>query len=334
MPRSIEGVGDLRQIPLSVLDIGPVVQGSSPAAALNAARTLAQEAERLGYQRFWVAEHHNAPNIATAAPAVILGVLGAATSTIRLGSGGVMLPNHPPLVVAEQFGTLSAYYPGRVDLGIGRAPGTDPVAAQALRRLPTERFAHEVRDLLGFLGGKFPSVTAIPGHDSDAEVWILGSGLDSARLAAELGLRYAFAYHLKSADAVEALRTYREQFQPSEHLGAPHTMLSVQVICAEDDAKAKWLSDPSQLSFLRMRTWPAEPFPTPQTAAAHPWTPDERATADQRQAAQAIGGPATVRDRLAEILAATEPDELMTINTVTNLDDRLGSLQRVRGLFA
>jgi luciferase family oxidoreductase group 1 len=280
-----------------------------------------------------VAEHHNAPNIATAAPAVILGVLGAATSTIRLGSGGVMLPNHPPLVVAEQFGTLSAYYPGRVDLGIGRAPGTDAVAAQALRRLPTEMFRHELRDLLGFLAGSFPSVTAVPGYGTDPEVWILGSGFDSARLAAELGLRYAFAYHLKASDAVEALGIYRARFQPSDQLGAPHTMISVRVVCAEDDARAKWLSAPAQLSFLRMRNWPAEPFPSPEDTAAHAWTAEERAMADQREAAQAIGGPATVRDRLAEIIAATEPDELMTLNTVTNLDERLASLERVRGLF-
>lgn len=326
-------MGDLPLLPLSVLDIGPVEKGSSPAEALHATRTLAQRAEELGYQRFWVAEHHNAPNIATAAPAVILGVLGAATTRIRLGSGGVMLPNHPPLVVAEQFGTLSAFYPDRIDLGIGRAPGTDPVGAQALRRLPTEAFAGELHDLLSFLGGGFPSVTAVPGHGSDAEIWLLGSGLDSARLAGELGLPYAFAYHLKSTDAAGALELYRSGFHPSARLATPHTMISVQVVCAEDDARAKWLADPAQLSFLRMSTWPAEPYPSPDDAAAHAWTADERAAADQRQAAQAIGGPDTVRRRLTEILASTRPDELMIINSVTDLDERLRSLARVRELF-
>jgi luciferase family oxidoreductase group 1 len=315
-----------------MLDIGPVEKGSAPADALLATRTVARRAEELGFSRFWVAEHHNSPSIATASPAVILGVLGAATTRIRLGSGGVMLPNHPPLVVAEQFGTLSAYYPGRVDLGIGRAPGTDPVAAQALRRLPTEAFADELRDLLRFLSDDFPAVRAVRGHDSDPEVWLLGSGMDSASLAAELGLRYAFAYHLKSPDAVAALAAYRDGFQPSAGLAEPHTMVSVQVICAEDDAHAKWLADPSQLSFLRMRTWPAEPFPTPEDAAAHAWTADERAAADQRQAAQAIGGPDTVRRRLTEILEATEPDELMIINAVTDVDERLRSMDRVRSM--
>ena len=316
-----------------MLDIGPVEKGATPADALRATRIVAQRAEQLGFSRFWVAEHHNSPSIATATPAVILGVLGASTTRIRLGSGGVMLPNHPPLVVAEQFGTLSAYYPGRVDLGIGRAPGTDPVAALALRRLPAEAFPGELRDLLRFLTGEFPAVRAVPGHGSDPEVWLLGSGMDSARLAAELGLPYAFAYHIKSPDAVPALAAYRDGFRPSAGLAKPHTMISVQVICAEDDARAKWLADPGQLLYLRMRTWPAEPFPSPEDTAAHAWTAEERGLADQRQAAQAIGGPDTVRDRLAEIIARTEPDELMIVNAVTDVDERLSSMERVRSMF-
>ncbi len=316
-----------------MLDIGPVGKGSTPADALHATRTLAQHAEQLGFARFWVAEHHNAPNIATSAPAVILGVLGAATSRIRLGSGGVMLPNHPPLVVAEQFGTLSAFYPGRVDLGIGRAPGTDPVAAQALRRLPTEAFPGELRDLLTFLDGGLPEVTAVPG--SDAEVWLLGSGNDSAVLAGSLGLPYAFAYHIKAAGAVEALALYREHFRPSGRLAKPHTMISVQVVCAEHDARARWLTDPSQISFLRKgtRTFSGAPYPTPEEAAALSWTAEERAIVDERQASQAIGGPDTVRRRLTEILASTQPDELMIMNVVTAVDERLRSMDRVRSLF-
>jgi luciferase family oxidoreductase group 1 len=317
-----------------MLDIGPVGKGSTPAEALRATRTLAQHAERLGFARFWVAEHHNAPNIATAAPAVILGVLGAATERIRLGSGGVMLPNHPPLVVAEQFGTLSAYYPGRVDLGIGRAPGTDPVAAQALRRLPTEAFPGELRDLLAFLDGGQPEVMAVPGNGSEPEVWLLGSGNDSAVLAGSLGLPYAFAYHIKAAGAVEALTRYRESFQPSARLAKPRTMISVQVVCAEDDAHAKWLTDPSQISFLRKgtRTFSGTPYPTPEEAAALTWTAEEREIVDERQASQAIGGPDTVRQRLTEILAATTPDELMIMNVVTDVDERLRSMDRVRSL--
>lgn len=197
-------MGDLRGLPVSVLDIGPVVKGASPAEALQATLAVAKRAEELGFARFWVAEHHNAPNIATATPAVILGVLGAATERIRLGSGGVMLPNHPPLVVAEQFGTLSAFYPGRVDLGIGRAPGPDPVAARALRRLPIETFPDELRDLIGFISGDFPSVTAVPGYGSELEVWLLGSGRDQGPHADRRGAGPDRGHEQTTAAAVAA----------------------------------------------------------------------------------------------------------------------------------
>ncbi|WP_069160466.1 LLM class flavin-dependent oxidoreductase [Nocardia altamirensis] len=322
------------KLPISVLDIGPIEEGRSPSEALQATLKLALHADQLGCQRFWVAEHHNSPNIATAAPAVILGVLGAATTRIRLGSGGVMLPNHAPLVVAEQFGTLSAYYPNRVDLGIGRAPGTNAVAAEALRRPPDSVFGDELRELLRYLTVGSAAVTAVPGQGSDVELWLLGSGLDSARLAAECGLRYAFAHHLKPQLAAESMELYRKEFRPSGLLGAPYTMVSVHVVCAEDDAEARWLADPAQLSFIRMKGWPTEGFPSPAEAAAYSWTADERAAADARQQAQAVGSPETVRRRLTDIVGATRPDELMVMNAVTDPAERAAALTRVYSLVS
>jgi luciferase family oxidoreductase group 1 len=209
------------------------------------------------------------------------------------------------------------------------------VAAQALRRLPIEAFPGELGELLEFLAGKHPSVAAIPGGGSDLEVWLLGTSTDSAVLAGSLGLPYAFAYHIKAAGAPAALALYRESFQPSDRLSRPHTMISVQVICAEDDARARWLADPSQISFLRRgtRTFASAPYPSPEQAAALEWTAGERATADEREGNQAIGGPETVRRRLAEILELTTPDELMIMNAVTGLDARLRSLEQVPGLL-
>jgi len=331
---------ELRRVPLSVLDIVPVQKTSSPTDALRVTSSLARRAEKLNFTRFWVAEHHNAENIASSSPAVILSALGAVTDRIRIGSGGVMLPNHPPLVVAEQFGTLAALYPGRVDLGIGRAPGTDPITAGALRRLPVEEFAGEFENLLGFLSGEFPeghpyrTVAAVPTADTAPAVWMLGSSSNSARTAGRLGLPFAYANHFNADGTLEAVAAYRESFRPSDRLSEPYLIVSLQVVCAETDEHARYLADPAVLSVLKTRHTPfTEPYPSPEDAAAHVWTEEERAWADARQAAQAVGGPDKVRARLAEFIEKTQLNELMITNSVTDESEKLQSLERVRGMF-
>ncbi|GAA1987169.1 LLM class flavin-dependent oxidoreductase [Kitasatospora viridis] len=329
------------RVPLSVLDTGPVERGETPGRALARTISLARQADRLGLARFWVAEHHGAPNIATSSPAVLLAAIGAATRRIRLGSGGVMLPNHPPFTVAEQFGTLDALHPGRIDLGIGRAPGTDPRTAAALRRLPVDRFPEELADLLGFLGGGFPAghpfeeVTAVPGRRLGAgAVWLLGTNTASARTAARLGLPFAYAHHLKPGSARAAFDAYRGEFRPSAHLAEPHTMLSVQVVCADDDAQAARLCDPLELCMLRARSAPIAPYPSAEEARAHRWTAQEREWADQHQAAQAVGSPESVGQRLAELLVDTEADELMMVSMLTDTAAKLRSLLLVRQVLS
>jgi luciferase family oxidoreductase group 1 len=316
-------------LPVSVLDIAPVEQGASAADALATTLALARHAEALGCNRLWVAEHHNAPSIASSSPAVILAVLGAVTSRIRLGSGGVLLLNHSPLVVAEQFGTLNAFYPGRFDLGIGRAPGGDSRAAQALRRVPDERFSAELADLTRLLAGDFPGVTAVPRYAGSPQMWLLGSGTGSARLAAALGLPFAFAHHFKPENTVDAVAIYRREFK-SGTIQEPYVMVCVQAVCAEDDQRARMLADPGQLSVLR---FPHQPQLTVEQAQAHEWTPEDRAWASGRQALQAIGGPETVRDRLTDIIETVTPDELMITNVIADEKARLDSLTRVRELF-
>ena len=243
-------------VPLSVLDLAPVGQGSSPAEALRHSLRLAGEVERLGYHRYWVAEHHNMPGIASSSPAVLLAHVASATSTIRIGSGGVMLPNHAPLVVAEQFGMLEALHPGRVDLGIGRAPGTDQVTARALRRTANpfteEEFPEQLSELLGFFDGGFPdhhpyrNVTAVPGLGYRPALWLLGSSDYSAHAAGVLGLPFSFAHHFAAANTMPALAAYRASFRPSEDLARPYAMLGVAVVCAETDEEASWLAGPER----------------------------------------------------------------------------------------
>ena len=249
-------------VPLSVLDLAPVAKGTSAGAALQATTELARRTEELGYHRFWVAEHHNMPAIASSAPAVLLAHLAANTSTIRLGSGGVMLPNHAPLVVAEQFGTLEALHPGRIDLGIGRAPGTDQVTALALRRtmegLSAEGFPRELADLMNYFSGEKPGqIIATPGHGEQPAVWLLGSSGFSAQLAGLLGLPFSFAHHFSSANTLPALALYRQNFRPSQWLDKPYAMVAVNAVCAETDERAEWLAGPSALSFLKLRSGPA-----------------------------------------------------------------------------
>jgi len=323
------------EVPLSVLDLSPVAAGTTAGQALRQTTELARRTEELGYRRFWVAEHHNMPAIASSAPAVLIAHLAAATSTIRVGSGGVMLPNHAPLVVAEQFGTLEALHPGRIDLGIGRAPGTDQFTALALRRtvegLSAEDFPQELLSLIRlFTGGDGPArITATPGLGDMPAIWLLGSSGYSAQLAGLLGLPFSFAHHFSAANTVPALALYRENFRPSQWLDRPYAMIAVNVICADTDERAEWLAGPAALSFLRLRTGMPQPMASPEEAAAYPYTPAEREIAWGRFAGQAMGSPDTVRAQLAALLERTGADELMLTTMVYDIADRIRSFQLV-----
>ncbi|MFI7573198.1 LLM class flavin-dependent oxidoreductase [Micromonospora sp. NPDC049497] len=321
-------------VPLSVLDLAPVAAGASAGAALRHTTELARRTEELGYHRFWVAEHHNMPAIASSAPAVLLAHLAAHTSTIRLGSGGVMLPNHAPLVVAEQFGTLEALHPGRIDLGIGRAPGTDQVTALALRRtmegLSAEGFPRELADLMNYFSGDEPGpITATPGRGQQPAVWLLGSSGFSAQLAGLLGLPFSFAHHFSAQNTLPALALYRQSFRPSRWLDEPYAMVAVNAVCAETDERAEWLAGPAALSFLRLRSGRPEPLASPEDAAAYPYTEMEREFVAQRREGQATGSPETVARQLGDLLARTGADELMLTTLVYDLEDRVRSFELI-----
>ncbi|NYF54175.1 luciferase family oxidoreductase group 1 [Micromonospora purpureochromogenes] len=311
-----------------------MARGASAGEALRATTELARRTEELGYRRFWVAEHHNMPAIASSAPAVLLAHLAAHTSTIRLGSGGVMLPNHAPLVVAEQFGTLEALHPGRIDLGIGRAPGTDQVTALALRRtmegLSAEGFPRELADLMNYFSGDEPGqITATPGLGQSPAVWLLGSSGFSAQLAGLLGLPFSFAHHFSAQNTLPALQLYRQNFRPSRWLEQPYAMVAVNVVCAETDERAEWLAGPSALSFLKLRSGRPEPLATPEEAAAYPYNEFEREFVRQRRDGQAMGSPETVRRQLGDLLARTGADELMITTMVYDVADRVRSFELV-----
>ncbi|MFY1703265.1 LLM class flavin-dependent oxidoreductase [Micromonospora sp. WMMA1923] len=319
---------------MSVLDLAPVAAGTTAGAALRHTTELARRTEELGYRRFWVAEHHNMPAIASSAPAVLLAHLAANTSSIRLGSGGVMLPNHAPLVVAEQFGTLEALHPGRIDLGIGRAPGTDQVTALALRRtmegLSAEGFPQELADLVNYFTGERPGpITATPGRGDMPAVWLLGSSGFSAQLAGLLGLPFSFAHHFSAQHTLPALALYRKHFRPSRWLAEPYAMVAVNAVCADTDERAEWLAAPSALSFLRLRSGRPEPLATPQEAAEYPYTEVEREFVLARREGQALGSPETVRRQLTELLARTGADELMLTTLVYDLADRVRSFELI-----
>jgi luciferase family oxidoreductase group 1 len=317
---------------LSVLDLAPVATGSSVADALRNSLELARQAERLGYLRHWVAEHHNMPGIASSAPAVLIAHLAGVTSTIRVGSGGVMLPNHQPLVVAEQFGMLEALHPGRIDLGIGRAPGTDQITAYALRRAAdpsADDLPQQLAELLAFFSGTFPHITAVPGVGHTPEIWLLGSSDFSARLAAQLGLPFSFAHHFMPQNTLAALEIYRRYFQPSQTLREPYTMIGVAVVCADSDEHARWLHGPAKLSFLRLRSGRPSTLPSPEEAAAYQYAPSERDFIDSWTATHIVGSPTTVQERLLELQQRTGVDELMLTTNVHDHTDRLGSYQLI-----
>jgi len=317
---------------LSLLDLAPIIQGGDAGLALRSSLDLARHAERLGYHRFWMAEHHNMPGIASAATAVALAYVAAGTSTIRIGSGGIMLPNHAPYMVAEQFGTLAALYPGRVDLGLGRAPGTDQFTARALRRNlagGADSFPNDVVELLHFLGPVQPGqpVRAFPGQGSDLEVWILGSSTFGAQLAAALGLPFAFASHFAPTDLDRAIAIYRDQFQPSTRLARPHVMAALTVVAADTDAEARRLASSLQQSFIALRTGQPGPLPPPVDDMESRLTPEARALLDQVFACAVIGGPATVQAGLSAFARRTGADELIVATSVFDHAARLRSVE-------
>jgi luciferase family oxidoreductase group 1 len=332
-----------RSIPLNVLDLASRPAGGSNADAVAGTVRLAQAAERLGYERFWVAEHHGMPAIASSAPAVLIAGVAAATQRIRVGSGGVMLPNHAPLVVAEQFGTLRALYGDRIDLGIGRAPGTDGVTAMALRRsqegLGVDDFPQQLLDLFGFFYGGMSDanplhgITAVPGLGDAPQIWLLGSSGYSAQVAAALGLPFAFAHHFAGENTEAALDLYRSRFEPSDTLAEPHTMIAVNVIADDDPETVRALSLPGQLSFLRMRRG-LKPEPVSiEEALAYEFSPMEEEFIANRNARQAVGTPDEVKARLDALLASTGTDELMVSSGAATVEGRIRSLEIVRELY-
>jgi luciferase family oxidoreductase group 1 len=307
---------DLSTLPLSVLDIGPVMTGSSPAATLRNTVDLAVRVEQLGYRRYWVAEHHNAGSSVTSSPAVLAGQLAAATSRIRIGSGGVMLPNHQPLVVAEQFGTLAALHPGRIDLGIGRAPGADPLAALALRRNAAGAdFADLLSEVLAYMAGG-TAVAAYPVPDEWPPVWVLGSSVNGARVAAQFGLPFAFAHQLAAPNTIPALRAYREAFQPSRQLDRPYAMAAAVVLVADSDERARWLGTTLEIAHLDLMRGELHWYVSPEEAEQTAYSTAERRLARDWYATQFVGGPATVRAKLETFVADTGIDELMALTIV------------------
>jgi luciferase family oxidoreductase group 1 len=324
-------------VPLSVLDLAPIVEGADARQALLASRDLARHAERLGYRRFWLAEHHNFAGIASAATAVAIGHVAAGTSTIRVGAGGVMLPNHAPLVVAEQFGTLDALFPGRIDLGLGRAPGTDPLTAHALRRYrvgDVDGFPEDVDELLAFLHPARPGqpVVAVPGAGADVEVWMLGSSLFGAQLAAKVGLPYAFASHFAPAQLARAAQVYRNLFKPSPRAARSRLMLGVNVVVADTDAEARRLRTSGEQAFVALRR--GKPIKLPPPVDHLELRPEERAMLDDVLAASFVGSPDTVRRELAAFVERHGPDELIVASQIFDHAARLRSYELLAGLWS
>jgi luciferase family oxidoreductase group 1 len=320
-------------VPLSILDLVPVTLGSTPREALHNSLDLAQHAERLGFQRYWVAEHHNMTGIASAATSVVIGFLASGTSTIRVGSGGVMLPNHSPMVIAEQFGTLASLYPGRIDLGLGRAPGTDQLTLQALRRDPmaAEHFPQDVVELQELLAPVEPGqmIQAFPGAGTQVPLCILGSSLFGAQLAAILGLPYAFASHFAPDALMDALKIYRERFKPSAQLQRPYAMAGMHVIAAETDAEAQHLFTSAQQSFTNLHRGRPGPLPPPIDDIDSYWEPAEKLQASRFQRYAIIGSPATVRSGLERFVSETLVDEVMVVTTAYDHAARVRSLEIV-----
>ena len=321
-------------VPLSVLDLSPITEGSDAGRALRNSLDLARHVEALGYRRYWMAEHHNLPGIASAATAVALAHIAAGTSTIRIGAGGIMLPNHAPLVIAEQFGTLAALHPGRVELGLGRAPGSDQVTARAMRRnlsADVDEFPQDVVELMGYFQPAEPGqqVLAVPGAGLEVPIWILGSSTFGAQLAAILGLPFAFASHFAPAMMMPAIAIYRQRFRPSAQLAAPHVMLGVAVVAAESDEEARFLFSSLQQSTLNNRTGRRGRVPPPVADFDAQLDPYARAILADSQACAVVGGPDAVRHGLQDFIAQTGADELMVTANIFDHAKRKRSFEIV-----
>jgi luciferase family oxidoreductase group 1 len=321
-------------VPFSILDLSPIAQGGTAAQALQRSLELARHAERLKFRRYWVAEHHNMPGIASAATSVVIGHIAGGTSTIRVGSGGVMLPNHAPLVIAEQFGTLAALFPGRIDLGLGRAPGTDQLTARALRRGQSnsaDTFPQDVVELQSYFQPAVPGqlLQAVPGAGLDVPIWLLGSSLFSAQVAAELGLPFAFASHFAPDHLAAALRLYRNEFHPSAALARPYAMAAIAVYAADTDQAAKRLFTSLQQSFINLRNGNPMPLPPPVDDIEEHSSPIERAGVEHAFREAVVGSPATVQQGIAAFLKRTGVDELMVTAAVYDQAARLRSFEIV-----
>jgi luciferase family oxidoreductase group 1 len=328
-----------RTIPLSVLDLAPIPSGSTATEALHRTIELARLADRLGYVRYWFAEHHNLPGIGSSAPEVLIAHAAARTERIRVGSGGIMLPNHVPLKVAETFHTLEALHPGRIDLGIGRAPGTDQVTVRALRSFDSEQFPAHLSELVALSRETLPpehpfaSVHVVPGGVTLPPIWILGSTGASAHFAGASGLGYAFASHFSPAPAAPALRAYRESFEPSEAFPAPHAILGVAAVCAGTDELAGHLASSLDLSWVNLLRGRLAPFPSPEEAQAYTYTPQELAAVHERRALLLVGTPETVRARIEQMVAETDADEVMVSTLIHSQADRLRSYELLAESF-
>jgi luciferase family oxidoreductase group 1 len=322
--------------PLSVLDLAPIVEGSDAGAALRNSLDLAQHVEGWGYRRFWLAEHHNAAGIASAATAVVIAHVAAGTTTIRVGAGGIMLPNHSPLVIAEQFGTLAELHPGRIDLGLGRAPGTDGLTVRALRRdvQAFESFPEDVLELQRFLFDPQPGqrVVATPGAGTRVPLWILGSSLFGAQLAALLGLPYAFASHFAPEALLPALDVYRSSFKPSSQLDEPYAMVGVNAVVADSDEEARRLFTSAQQTFTNIQRGTRGRLPPPIDDIDAYWTPAEKERTSAMLARSLVGSPGTVRDALAALMREVAPDELIVASAIHDHDARLRSYELLAGV--
>ncbi len=324
-------------IPLSILDLAPIVKGATAADALRNTLDLARHAETWGYHRYWLAEHHNMVGIASAATAIVIGHVAGGTKTIRVGSGGIMLPNHSPLVIAEQFGTLASLYPGRIDLGLGRAPGTDQLTARALRRTDedtSEEFPRDVQELQAYFAAPQPGqrLQAVPGAGLKVPIWLLGSSLFSAQLAAALGLPFAFASHFAPAALMQAMTIYRARFEPSEQLARPYTMAGLNVVAADTDAEARHLFTSVQQSFTNLHRGTRGQVPPPIDDIDTYWTPAEKIGAGRMLSQAVVGGPETVERGLQNFIDTVKPDELMMTAHIFDHAARLRSFEIVASM--
>jgi luciferase family oxidoreductase group 1 len=319
-------------IPISVLDLSPITEGSDAAQSLRNTLDLARHAEGFGYRRYWLAEHHNMTGIASAATAVVIGHVAGGTKTIRVGSGGIMLPNHSPLMVAEAFGTLASLFPGRIDLGLGRAPGTDPLTSRALRRnlnSGSDAFPQDVVELIGYFRPLEPGqkLRAVPGAGLDVPIWILGSSLFGAQLAALLGLPYAFASHFAPGDMEQAIAIYRERFRPSEQLAKPHLMLGLNVFAAETDEEAQLLASSQQQAFVNLRSGRPGQLPPPAAGYYESLEPMAKAMLDQALSCTVIGSPERVRPGIEDFARRTGADELIITGQIFDHQARVKSFE-------